>query len=238
MSLSTTHGSAAGRLADIRAAVREAAAQAGRDGADVDLMAVSKFHPAATVIEVLAAGHRSFGENRVQEAAAKWPALRERFPDVRLHLIGQLQTNKVRQAVELFDAICVVDRDKLARALAGAMPGARPGLRLMVQVNVGREVQKSGVDPDRADAFITHCRDELGLPITGVMCVPPAGADPGPHFRWMRELADRHGLPELSMGMTEDFPAAIESGSTQVRVGRAIFGDRPALPPRDVGTPV
>ena len=222
------------RFAGVRAAVRAAAHQAGRDPDEVELVAVSKFHPATTVARALEAGHRSFGENRVQEAAAKWPALRERYPDVRLHLVGQLQTNKVRQAVQLFDVISVVDRDKLARALAGALPYARPGLRMLVQVNVGREAQKGGVDPDEADTFVEHCTSELGLPVTGVMCVPPEGADPEPHFAWMRSLAARRGLAEVSMGMTEDFPTAIRCGSTQVRIGRALFGDRPSHPrPRE-----
>jgi pyridoxal phosphate enzyme (YggS family) len=232
MSLLSTHDQVSTRLAGVRLAVRDAARAAGST-ADPELVAVSKFHPAATVERALAAGQRAFGENRVQEAASKWPPLRERYPDIRLHLLGQLQTNKVRQAVAVFDVISVIDREKLARALAGALPHARPGLRMLVQVNVGREPQKGGVDPDEADALIDRCRRELRLPVTGVMCVPPYGVNPEPYFRRLQALAARHGLTELSMGMTDDFAVAIRCGSTQVRIGRAIFGDRPARPVED-----
>jgi hypothetical protein len=227
MPILSTQDTVAERLTGIREDVRDCCRDAGRPADSTELVAVSKFHPRATVEQALAGGQRAFGENRVQEAAAKWPSLRESHPDVRLHLLGQLQTNKTRQAIALFDVISVVDRDKLARALAAAMPDARPGLRMLVQVNVGREEHKGGIDPDDADAFIGRCRDDLGLPITGVMCVPPFDTDPEPHFRRLGALAARHGLTELSMGMTADYPAAIRCGSTQVRIGRAIFGDRP-----------
>ena len=192
------------------------------------LVAVSKTHPAASVREALAAGHRVFGENRVQEAQAKYPALREAFPDLALHLIGPLQTNKVRDAVALFDVIESVDRPRLAEALAREMERSGRRLPCLIEVNTGEEPQKSGVMPAAADDFIVECRDRLGLPIVGLMCVPPLDEEPAPHFALLREIARRTGLELLSMGMSADFETAIRFGATHVRVGTAIFGARGA----------
>lgn len=218
--------SAVENLAQVRARIAAAAAAAGRDPREVTLVAVSKTHAADAIRPVLAAGQSVFGENRVQEAMAKWPALRDEFPGVELHLIGPLQTNKVREAVALFDVIETVDRPKLARALADEMArsGRRP--RCLVQVNTGREAQKAGVDPDQADVLIRLCREEYGLPVAGVMCIPPADEDPHPHFRLLAAIAERNGLAIVSMGMSGDYEAAIARGATHVRVGSAIFGSR------------
>ncbi|HVY99209.1 MAG TPA: YggS family pyridoxal phosphate-dependent enzyme [Dongiaceae bacterium] len=220
-------------LRDIRGRIAAAAASAGRPAADIDLVAVAKTHPAEAVEAALAAGQAVFGENRVQEAAGKYPALRARHPGLVLHLIGPLQTNKVKEAVALFDVIETVDREKLARALAAEMArqGRRP--RLYVQVNIGEEPQKAGVPPREADAFIRLCRDALGLTIDGLMCIPPAGAAPAPYFALLREIAARNGVAGLSMGMSDDFETAVRMGATIVRVGSAIFGARPPLPGRD-----
>ena len=216
----------AANLRRVRAAVAAAAAAAGRASETVALVAVSKTQPAERIRPALLAGQRGFGENRVREAAGKWPALRAEFPDVALHLIGPLQTNKVREAVALFDVIETVDRPKLARALAEEMArgGRRPAC--LVQVNTGAEPQKAGILPAEADAFIAACRGDYGLPLRGLMCIPPVDADPAPHFTLLRDLARRHGLPVLSMGMSADFPAAIAAGATHVRIGTAIFGGR------------
>ena len=205
-----------------------AARAAGRDPAAVELLAVSKTHPAAPVAELLAAGHRHFGENRVQEAAEKYPALRQAYPDLRLHLIGPLQTNKVRDAVALFDLIETVDRPKLARALSAEM--AKTGRRVpcLIEVNIGAEPQKAGIAPGETAAFLDACRGEWMLDIAGLMCIPPAGEDPIPHFRRLKELADALGLAHLSMGMSGDYEAAIAGGATEIRVGTALFGARPA----------
>lgn len=206
----------------------EAAAQAaGRRLGDISLVAVSKTHGAEAVRAALAAGQLVFGENRVQEAAAKFPPLRVEFPDLRLHLIGPLQTNKAVDAVRLFDAIETVDRAKLAGALVAAMAktGRRPDC--FIQVNTGAEPQKAGVLPAEADEFITYCRARVGLPIVGLMCIPPVDQPPAPHFALLRDLASRHGLWRLSMGMSADFDIAIKSGATEIRVGTAIFGSRP-----------
>ncbi len=213
-------------LAAVRARIDHAAVAAGRAPTEIALVAVAKTHPAAAVEAALAAGQRLFGENRVQEAKDKYPALKERHPDLRLHLIGPLQTNKVREAVALCDVIETLDRPKLARALADEMErtGRRPDL--LIQVNVGREPQKAGIDPDQADALIALARDEYALPVRGLMCIPPAGEDPTPYFHALAALAARHGLPILSMGMSEDFPQAVGCGATHVRVGSAIFGHR------------
>ncbi len=207
-------------------AVAAAARAVGRPPVAVTLVAVSKVHGPERIRPVLEAGHRVFGENRVQEAQAKWPPLRAAFPGVELHLIGPLQTNKVREAVALFDVIETVDREKLARALAREMmrSGRRP--RCLVQVNTGREPQKAGVDPDAADALIALCRDELALPVAGVMCIPPLDDDPMPHFRLLAAIAARNDLSMVSMGMSDDFPQAVAAGATHVRVGTAIFGER------------
>jgi pyridoxal phosphate enzyme (YggS family) len=219
-------GVIAANLALVREHIAAAAREAGRPPASISLVAVSKTHPAAAVREALQAGHRRFGENRVQEAEAKYPALREAFPDLALHLIGPLQTNKVREAVALFDVIETVDRPRLAEALAKEM--ARTGRRLpcLVEVNTGEEGQKSGVLPAAADDFIRDCRERFDLPIRGLMCVPPLDEEPSLHFALLRDIARRNGLGVLSMGMSADYQIAIRFGATHVRVGTAIFGAR------------
>ena len=213
-------------LEAVRHRIDEAVARADRDAGAVRLVAVSKTKPVEEIRPVLAGGQRLFGENRVQEAAAKWPGLRDEFPDVRLHLIGPLQTNKVKQAVALFDAIETVDREKLARALAKEMQQADRWLDCFIEVNVGEEEQKAGILPADADDFIRLCRDELKLPVRGLMCIPPAGEEPSPYFALLAKLAARNELPEISMGMSADYEVAIEFGATLVRVGTAIFGAR------------
>jgi pyridoxal phosphate enzyme (YggS family) len=218
------------RLAEIRSRIAAAAVAAGRDPAAVSLVAVSKTKSATEIRPAIAAGHRLFGENRVQEALAKWPPIKAEYPDLRLHLIGPLQTNKVRDAVRLFDAIESLDREKLARALAAEMANQGRRVDCFIQVNTGAEPQKAGVEPGKADAFIGLCRDGLGLPIAGLMCIPPVEEDPAPHFELLRKIARRNGLSGLSMGMSADFEVAIRFGATQVRVGTAIFGGRePAM---------
>jgi pyridoxal phosphate enzyme (YggS family) len=218
----------AAALGAVQARIAAAAKAAGRAPNTVTLVAVSKAFPAEAAQAALAAGHRVFGENRVQEAQAKWPALRARYPDVQLHLIGPLQTNKVKQAVALFDVIETVDRPRLAAALADEMDktGKRP--ECMVEINTGAEAQKSGVLPAEADAFIERCKDEFALPVMGLMCIPPLEGDPAPHFAMLAEIAARNGLAKLSMGMSADFETAIRAGATHVRLGTAIFGMRPA----------
>ncbi len=218
----------AANLAQVRARIDAAARAAGREGQDVTLVAVSKTHPAAAVRAALAAGQRCFGENRVQEAAAKFPALRAEFADLRLHLIGGLQTNKAALAWRLADRIESLDRPRLADALAAAGQHGGGGPELLVEVNVGDEPQKAGVGRAGADGFIDACQRRFGAALVGLMCVPPADADPVPHFLWLRDLARRHGLAVLSMGMSTDFEAAIGCGATHVRIGTAIFGGRPA----------
>jgi pyridoxal phosphate enzyme (YggS family) len=180
------------------------------------------------VAELLAAGHRHFGENRVQEAAGKYPALRQAYPDLRLHLIGPLQTNKVRQAVALFDVIETLDRPKLAQALSAEMAKAGRSIPCLIEVNIGAEPQKAGIAPEETAAFLDACRGDWKLEIAGLMCIPPAGEDPVPHFRRLKELADALALPRLSMGMSGDYEAAIAAGATEIRVGTALFGARPA----------
>jgi pyridoxal phosphate enzyme (YggS family) len=216
----------AANLADIRARIAETAIEAKRASADVTLVAVSKTHPAAAVEAAIAAGQRVFGENRVQEAAAKFPALRARHPDLELHLIGPLQTNKVREAVQLFDVIESVDRPKLARALAAEMERQGRWPKCLVQVNTGEEAQKAGVLPADADAFLAECR-ALGLPVVGLMCIPPVDEEPSLHFALLAGIARRNGLDVLSMGMSGDYEIGIALGATHVRVGTAIFGTRP-----------
>jgi pyridoxal phosphate enzyme (YggS family) len=213
-------------LATVRKRIEAAARAAGRAPDSVSLVAVSKTHPAANVRRVLAAGHRVFGENRVQEAQAKYPELRKEFPDLRLHLIGPLQTNKVRDALAAFDVIESVDRPRLAQALAREMDhsGLRPPC--LIEVNTGGEPQKAGITPAEADEFVIECRERLGLPIVGLMCVPPIDEEPAPNFALLREIARRNGLGVLSMGMSADFEEAIRFGATHVRVGTAIFGAR------------
>jgi hypothetical protein len=217
----------AANLSDVKVRIAAAEKAAGRP-AGACLVAVSKFHPAASVQAALAAGHRVFGENRVQEAAGKFPALRQQSSDLRLHLIGPLQTNKAREAVALFDVIETVDRPALAAALAREMDrlGRRPDM--LVQVNTGEEPQKAGIRPLDADDFIRACRDEYGLPVRGLMCIPPADEEPAMHFSLLADIAQRHGLDWLSMGMSADFEEAIRFGATHVRVGTAVFGNRPS----------
>ena len=221
-------GVVADNLAAVHARIAGAARAAGRGAESVTLVAVGKTHPAAAVREALAAGHRVFGENRVQEAQGKYPALRETFPDLALHLIGPLQTNKVREAAALFDVIETVDRPRLAVALAREMEHTGRRLPCLIEVNTGEEPQKSGVLPEAADAFVLECRDRLLLPVVGLMCVPPLDEEPSPHFALLREIARRTGLELLSMGMSADFETAIRFGATHVRVGTAIFGARGA----------
>jgi pyridoxal phosphate enzyme (YggS family) len=217
-------------LAKVRAEIAHACAEAGRDPASVTLVAISKTFDADAIEPVIAAGQRVFGENRVQEAQAKYPALKAAHADLVLHLIGPLQTNKVKEAVALFDAIETVDRPKLADALAREMErtGRRP--RCFIQVNTGEEPQKAGVLPAAADAFVAECRERWRLPVVGLMCIPPFDQEPSPHFALLREMARRHGLAELSMGMSADYEIAIRLGATHVRVGTAIFGERPKPP--------
>ena len=221
-------GVIAANLTAVRGRIEAAARAAGRAPESVALVAVSKTHPAAIVRDALAAGHRVFGENRVQEAQAKYPALREAYPDLALHLIGPLQTNKVRDAVAIFDVIESVDRPRLAQALAKEMnhSGRRPPC--LIEVNTGEEARKAGILPADADGFIVECRDRVGLSILGLMCVPPIDEEPAPHFALLREIARRNGLAVLSMGMSADFERAIRFGATHVRVGTAIFGARRA----------
>ncbi len=200
--------------------------RAGRRPEDITLVAVSKGHPVAAVNAALAAGQSVFGENRVQEARDKFAGLREVWPGLALHLIGPLQTNKAREAVRLADVIETLDRPKLADAIAAAADRAGKVPRLLVEVNVGDEPQKSGVARAAADAFIALCRERFGTAFVGLMCVPPEGADPAPHFAWLAERAARHRLSVLSMGMSADFEIAVAHGATHVRVGSAIFGPR------------
>jgi pyridoxal phosphate enzyme (YggS family) len=217
---------AAERLADIRGRIAAAARAAGREPERIRLIAVSKTFSAEAIEPVLDAGQRDFGENRVQEAAGKWPELKARYPDVRLHLIGPLQTNKVRDAVALFDAIHSLDREKLAAGLAKEMVRQGRTLPVFVQVNTGEEPQKAGVAPAAAAEFVERCREAHGLRVEGLMCIPPLEADPAPHFAMLRRLALALDLPALSMGMSADFESAIAHGATHVRVGSAIFGGR------------
>ena len=206
--------------------IDNAANLAGRSGKDVTLVAVSKTFGADEIRQVIAAGHHVFGENQVQEAKQKWPDLKREFPDIRLHLIGPLQTNKAKDAVALFDCIETIDRPKLARILARELAEQDRDLDLFIQVNTGEEAQKAGVMPQQADAFISQCRDEFALRICGLMCIPPANEEPSLHFALLKKIADRNGLGALSMGMSSDFDIAVEFGATHVRVGSAIFGER------------
>jgi PLP dependent protein len=216
----------AANLADVRSRIGGAAVCAGHARYAMNVVAVSKTKPQRDVSAALAAGQRIFGENRVQEALEKFPALQRDFPDLILHLIGPLQTNKVKDAVAHFDVIETVDRPRLAETLAREMERAGRRPPCLIEVNIGEESQKSGILPALADAFIVDCRDRLGLPIEGLMCVPPHQQEPSPHFALLREIARRHALPVLSMGMSADFETAIRFGATHVRVGTAIFGAR------------
>lgn len=218
--------SVAENLSDIRARIAAAEREAGRAAGSATLIAVSKTFGADDVRQAIAAGQRVFGENRVQEAEGKFPALRAETPDLELHLIGPLQSNKARDAVATFDVIHTVDRDKIAAALAAEMRRQGRAPRLLVQVNTGEEPQKAGIPPAEAVAFVARCREEHGLSIDGLMCIPPAEDQPALHFALLDELASRAGVAWRSMGMSSDFEAAIRHGATHVRVGSAIFGRR------------
>ena len=216
-------------LSEVRDEISQAAKSAGRAETDVTLVAVSKFHSQDRTRLVLEAGQRVFGENRVQEAEQKWPELRKEYPDARIHLIGPLQTNKVKHAVATFDVIETLDREKLARALAKEFAQSGKALECYIQVNTGAEPQKAGVMPQEVDAFVELCRGELGLNIKGLMCIPPVDDEPALHFGLLNMLAKRNDLQGLSMGMSSDYVTAIRCGATLVRVGTLIFGERPKL---------
>lgn len=223
--------SGADRLAEVTGRIAEAARASGRSPPDVTLVAVSKTHGADRVRELLEVGHRVFGENRVQEAEGKFPELKAAWPDLELHLIGPLQTNKARDAVALFDVIQSVDRERLAAALVKEMErlGRRPAC--YIQVNTGEEPQKAGILPKDVDAFVALCRDQYKLPIVGLMCIPPVDEEPALHFALLAKMAARNGLAGLSMGMSADYETAVRMGATHVRVGSALFGSRPPLSP-------
>ena len=217
---------AAARLAAVETRIAVAAEAAGRDAGEITLIAVSKTFDRQATEAVLDAGHRIFGENRVQEASAKWPALKARVPACELHLIGALQSNKAVEAVALFDAIHSLDRDKLARELAKAIEHQGRAPQLFIQVNTGEEPQKAGISPNELGDFLTRCRDEHGLAVSGLMCIPPFDEASGPHFALLQKLAGELDLANLSMGMSGDFETAIAFGATHIRVGTAIFGSR------------
>ncbi len=221
------HVDVAANLAAVRARIAEACREAGRDPAEVTLIAVSKAQPPARIEAALAAGQRVFGENYVQEAASRWPELRERFSGVELHMIGALQTNKARDAVRLFDVVQTVDRPKLAAALAREMERRDRRLPVFIEVNTGGEPQKAGVLPEATDAFVALCREEHGLDVVGLMAIPPAEEDVALHTALLVKIARRNGLSGVSIGMSHDFETAIRFGATHVRVGTAIFGPRP-----------
>ncbi|KQS71989.1 alanine racemase [Rhizobium sp. Leaf371] len=211
---------------DVISRIRAAEDQAGRPHGSVSLVAVSKTFDAEAIRPVIAAGQRVFGENRVQESQGKWPGLKAETPDITLHLIGPLQSNKAADAVALFDVIETIDREKIARAVAAEIACQGKPVRVYVQVNTGLEPQKAGIAPEETAAFVTMCRDTLGLPVEGLMCIPPADENPGPHFALLAKLAAENGVEKLSMGMSGDFDVAIAFGATSVRVGSAIFGLR------------
>jgi pyridoxal phosphate enzyme (YggS family) len=213
-------------LSAVEQDIARACEHARRDRSSVTLIAVSKTFDADAIAPVIAAGQRVFGENRVQEAKAKWPGLISAYPDIALHLIGPLQSNKAREAVALFDAIHSVDRPSICEALAKEIDSQKRRPQLFVQLNTGEEPQKAGVAPAEADAFIVGCREKYGLPISGLMCIPPVDDAPAPHFALTAKIAERNGLKGLSMGMSADFAIAIQFGATHVRVGSAIFGHR------------
>ena len=216
----------AANLRVIEEELKRALAEAGRDAGSVTVTAVSKTHGETRIRSALEAGHKIFGENRVQEAAQKWPALREEFPDVELRLIGPLQSNKAQEAVALFDVIETVDRPKIAKALAAEIAKQNKAPRLLVQINTGEEDQKAGIAPGDADAFINQCKEDHGLAIAGLMCIPPVDDDPAPHFALLAKIAARHSLTEISMGMSADYLIAAQLGASHVRIGTAIFGAR------------
>ncbi|MEM6539106.1 MAG: YggS family pyridoxal phosphate-dependent enzyme [Pseudomonadota bacterium] len=215
------------RLRSIRESLAAALTEAGRAEDTVEIVAISKKHTVETVEPALRAGHRVFGENRVQEAKEKWPTLRDAYPDISLHLVGPLQSNKVKDAVDVFDLIETVDREKIARALKTEMDRVGRHLPCLVQVNIGQEEQKSGIDPTSADEFIRYCSQDLSLDVAGVMCIPPNDEPPAPYFALLKKIADRNALRTVSMGMSGDYEIAAQLGATHVRVGSAIFGPRP-----------
>jgi pyridoxal phosphate enzyme (YggS family) len=220
------------RLAEVKSRIAAAARAAAREPASIHLVAVTKTFGADHILPALACGHRSFGENRVQEAKAKWPALRARFPDIELHLIGPLQSNKAREAVALFDAIHTLDRPRIAEAIAAEMAKQGKRLKLFIEVNTGEEPQKAGVKPKEAGRLLNLCREELNLDIAGLMCIPPQDEEAAVHFAFLAKLAHELGLRELSMGMSADFETAVAFGATYVRVGSQIFGERATPPSR------
>lgn len=213
-------------LARVRAQIAAACKEARRDPASVTLVAISKTFPAEAIVPVIGEGQRVFGENRVQETQTKWPALKEQYPDIALHLVGPLQSNKAKEAVMLFDTIHAVDRPSLCAALAKEIQKQGRAPKLLVEINTGAEPQKAGVLPEAADEFLRACRATYDLAIAGVMCIPPADEPPAPHFALTKKIADRNGLALVSMGMSADFEIAIRFGATHVRVGSAIFGAR------------
>ncbi|QBR71351.1 YggS family pyridoxal phosphate-dependent enzyme [Beijerinckiaceae bacterium] len=217
---------AVGRLAAVRARIACAARDSGRNPQDVALVCVSKTFAAEEIKPVIEAGQRIFGENRVQEALEKWPALKAAHPDIELHLIGPLQSNKARDAVQFFDVIETLDREKIAKTLADEIQKCGRHPRLFVQVNTGAEPQKAGILPQQADRFIANCRENFGLEISGLMCIPPVDDQASPHFALLNQIAACNGIKALSMGMSSDFELAIQLGATYVRVGSAIFGAR------------
>lgn len=214
------------RLAAVREQISAATRRVGRNSSDVKLIAVTKTKAGELIEPVIGAGQNLFGENRVQEAQGKWPELKARYPDVELHLIGPLQSNKARDAVELFDVIHTIDRPKIAKAIAAEIEHTGRKPRLLIQVNTGEEEQKAGVLPASTDEFLKQCREEYGLTIEGLMCIPPIDEEPSLHFALLNKIARRNGLSELSMGMSADFESAVALGATYVRVGTAIFGER------------
>jgi pyridoxal phosphate enzyme (YggS family) len=221
-----THPSSPDALAAVEQEIAAACEQARRDRASVTLIAVSKTFDVDAIVPVIEAGQRVFGENRVQEAKAKWPGLISAYPGLALHLIGPLQSNKAKEAVALFDAIHSVDRPSICRALATEIDSQKKRPELFVQINTGEEPQKAGIAPHEADAFIANCRDTYGLVISGLMCIPPLSQAPAPHFALTAKIAARNGLKKLSMGMSADFAIAIQFGATHIRIGSAIFGHR------------
>ena len=224
--MTSTQAGAPQRLAEVQAEIARACRENGRDPSSVTLVAVSKTFEADAISPVLAAGHRVFGENRVQEAKAKWPDLQVKFPNTEIHLIGPLQSNKAREAVALFDVIHTLDRPSLCQALGKEFARTDRRPRLLAEINTGAEPQKAGVLPQDADDFLRRCREDYGLTISGLMCIPPFEEAPAPHFALTAKIAARNGLQLLSMGMSGDFASAIAFGATHVRVGTAIFGTR------------
>ncbi|MEM6683758.1 MAG: YggS family pyridoxal phosphate-dependent enzyme [Pseudomonadota bacterium] len=214
------------RLAHVLADIARHAKRAERAPEDIALIAVSKTKPAEEILPILAAGHRLFGENRVQKAQEKWPALKQQYPNLKLCLIGPLQSNKTREAVRLFDRIDSIDRPKIARAVSRVMAEENRNIPVLIQVNTGAEPQKSGILPEHADAFIEECREDLNLNVIGLQCIPPLDDHAAPHFALLSQIARRNGLRELSMGMSADYPAGIAMGATMIRLGTALFGAR------------